>query len=117
MKAVIFFTSYYKRGRKIDKMFLRLLYLIWDFMQAKGFCCLTFITMDEKEDFFIDYKNKQLKVSAMRNEGKIYFIVHLKKPITIVEGMLNEEWVWYEVGQGETLLAEELGKLIEDMDG
>ena len=117
MKAVIFFTSYYKSGCKIGEMVLQLLYSMLDFMQAKGFCCLTFIIMDEKEDFFIDYKNEQVKVSAMRNEGKIYFIVHLKKPVTIVEGMVNEEWVWYEVGQGETLLAEELGKIIEDMDG
>ncbi len=72
--------------------------------------------MDEKEEFFIEYKGKQVKVFAIRNEGNIYFIVHLKEMITIAEGMVNEEWIWYDVGQGETLVATELGELIEKMD-
>jgi len=72
--------------------------------------------MPEDEDFFIDYKGQQLKISPVINKGNIYFIVHFKTPVIIAEGMVNELWVWYEAGKGETALAAELGEIIENMD-
>jgi hypothetical protein len=72
--------------------------------------------MPENEDFYIDYKNKQVKVSPVINGGNIYFIIHFNKPITIAEGLVNESWVWYETDTKETILAAELGEIIEAMD-
>jgi len=72
--------------------------------------------MPEDEDFFIDYKGQQLKISPVINKGNIYFIVHFKTPVIIAEGMVNESWVWYEAGKGETALAAELGEIIENTD-
>ena len=68
-------------------------------------------------DFHIDYKGQQVKVSSNINGGNIFFVVHLKTPITIAEGLNNEDtWCWYEVGKGITVLSTELGELIEGMD-
>lgn len=72
--------------------------------------------MPEDEDFFVNYKGTRLKVSPVTNKGNIYFIVHFAPPIIIAEGMVNEEWVWYESGKGETNLAAELGDIIEKSD-
>lgn len=72
--------------------------------------------MPEDEDFFIEYEGNQLRVSPVINGGNIYFIVHLKTPVVIAEGMVNETWAWYEVGKGETPLSAELGEIIENMD-
>ena len=72
--------------------------------------------MPEDEDFFIEYKGTQLKITPVINGGNIYFIVHFNTPVIIAEGMIHEEWVWYEAGQGETPLSQELGKIIETMD-
>jgi hypothetical protein len=72
--------------------------------------------MPEEEDFFITYKSSQVKVSPVINGGNIYFIIHFNKPVTIAEGLINESWVWYEADKKETVLAAELGKIIEAMD-
>ena len=72
--------------------------------------------MPENEDFYINYKNNQVKVSPVINGGNIYFIIHFNKPITIAEGLVNESWVWYETDTKETILASELGEIIEAMD-
>ena len=69
-----------------------------------------------EEDFYINYKNKQVKVTPVINGGNIYFIIHFKEPITIAEGLVNESWIWYETDTKETLLAAELGEIIEAMD-
>ncbi len=68
------------------------------------------------EDFFIDYKGNQVRVSPVINKGNIYFVVHFKTPVIIAEGMVNESWLWYEVDKGETSLSAELGEIIERMD-
>jgi hypothetical protein len=68
-------------------------------------------------DFHIDYKGQQVKVSSNINGGNIFFVVHLKTPVTIAEGLNNEDtWCWYEVGKGITVLSTELGELIEGVD-
>ncbi|QEC66611.1 hypothetical protein FRZ67_04595 [Panacibacter ginsenosidivorans] len=72
--------------------------------------------MPEEEDFFITYQNTQIKVSPVINGGNIYFIIHFKEPITIAEGLVNESWGWYEMNTKETLLATELGEIIEAVD-
>ena len=72
--------------------------------------------MTEDQDFFIVYRGSQLRVSSVINKGNIYFIVHLSTPVIIAEGMVNESWLWYEAGKGETPLAAELGEIIEKMD-
>ena len=72
--------------------------------------------MAEDEDFTIVYESKEIVVSPVLNKGNIYFIVHINPDIIIAEGMVNEEWVWYEAGKGETPLAAELGGIIEAMD-
>ena len=74
------------------------------------------MAMTEDEDFYITYKNNQVKVSPVINGGNIYFIIHFKEPITIAEGLVNESWVWYETDTKETILAAELGEIIEAMD-
>ncbi len=73
--------------------------------------------MPEDKDFYIDYKGTQVRVSPVINGGNIYFIVHFKTPVIIAEGMVNEAWLWFEVGKGETSLSMELGEIIERMDG
>lgn len=72
--------------------------------------------MPETEDFFIDYKSARINVSPVINGGNIYFIIHFKNPIIIAEGLVNESWLWYEAGKGETSLAAELGAIIESVD-
>ncbi len=72
--------------------------------------------MPENEDFFIDYKGNQVRVSPVINGGNIYFIVHFETPVIIAEGMVNESWLWYEAGKGETSLSAELGEILERMD-
>ena len=72
-------------------------------------------SMQENEDFFIDYKGNRIKVSPVLDEANIHFIIHFQKPVIIEEGMVNEEWVWFEAGKGETALAAEIGEIIEDM--
>lgn len=68
------------------------------------------------EDFFIDYKGSEVRVSPVINKGNIYFIVHFKTPVIIAEGMVNESWLWYEADKGETSLSAELGEIIERID-
>ena len=71
----------------------------------------------EETDFYIDYKGQQVKVSSNINGGNIFFVVHFQTPVTIAEGLDNEDiWRWYEVGKGITVLSTELGELIESMD-
>lgn len=53
----------------------------------------------EETDFYIDYKGQQVKVTSNINGGNIFFVVHLKTPITIAEGLDNE------VGKGITAQA------------
>ena len=72
--------------------------------------------MTETKDFFIEYRGTQLKVSPVINGGNIYFIIHFNKPIIIAEGLIDESWIWFQPGKGETPLAAELGGLIEAMD-
>ena len=71
----------------------------------------------EETDFQIVYKGKQVKVTSNINGGNIFFIVHLPTPVTIAEGLNNEDvWCWYEVGKGITVRSAELGELIEALD-
>ena len=71
----------------------------------------------QETDFYIDYKGQQVKVSSNINGGNIFFVVHFQTPVTIAEGLDNEDiWRWYEVGKGITVLSTELGELIESMD-
>ena len=72
--------------------------------------------MPENEDFYINYKNNQVRVYTVINGGNIYFIIQFNEPITIAEGLVNESWVWYETDTKETILASELGEIIEAMD-
>ena len=72
--------------------------------------------MTEDKDFFIDYRGSQVRISPVINKGNIYFIVHFSTPVIIAEGMVNESWLWYEAGKGETALSSELGEIIEKMD-
>jgi hypothetical protein len=72
--------------------------------------------MQEDEDFFIDYNGHKVKVSPVINGGNIFFIVHFTTPVTIAEGLVGEEWRWYEPGKGETSLAAALGEIIELQD-
>jgi len=72
--------------------------------------------MAEDEDFFINYKGEQIKVSPVTNGGNIFFIFHFKTPVAVAEGMINESWVWYEVKKGETTLSAELGEILEKMN-
>ncbi|MEJ7684619.1 MAG: hypothetical protein WKG06_43575 [Segetibacter sp.] len=71
--------------------------------------------MPEEDDFFIDYKGEQVKVSTVLNGAKIYFSIHLTTPVTIAECVVNEDFLWYDISQGETPLAAELGEIIEGM--
>jgi hypothetical protein len=73
--------------------------------------------MVEEEDFLIDYKGKQVNVSPVINGGNIYFVIHFETPVTIAEGLVNEDWLWYEEGKGETALSTEIGEIIERLDG
>jgi hypothetical protein len=72
--------------------------------------------MPEQEDFQISYKGQSITVSSVLNGGNIFFVVHLAKDIIIAESMEGEDWFWYEVGKGQTVLAAELGSIIEAMD-
>ena len=72
--------------------------------------------MSTEEEFFIKYQNKQIKVSTVLDGAKIYFCVHLPKPVVIAEQAEGDEWVWYNIHTGETELATELGALIEEAD-
>ena len=72
--------------------------------------------MPEEEDFFIEYRSEQLRITPVINKGNIYFIVHFNPPIIIAEGMIEEEWVWYEAGKGETDLSQELGTILEKLE-
>lgn len=72
--------------------------------------------MPENNDFFIEYKNEKVRVSTVLDEAKIYFSVHLHKPVTITEGVVNDEFSWYDIEDGPTVLAVELGEIIEELD-
>lgn len=63
--------------------------------------------------FFINYKEEQVKVSTVLIDAKIYFSVHLATPVTIVEGVVGDELSWYDINEGATPLAVELGEIIE----
>jgi hypothetical protein len=72
--------------------------------------------MPNDEDFFITFAGRHLKVSPVINGGNIYFIIHFATPIIIAEALVNDTWQWYEADKGATLLAAELGEIIEAMD-
>ncbi len=72
--------------------------------------------MPEEDEFYIDYKGEQVKVSTVLDGAKIYFSIHLTTPVTIAEGVINEDFVWYDIYQGETPLAAELGEIIEGLE-
>lgn len=72
--------------------------------------------MPENEDFLINYKGQSINVSPVLNGANIYFIVHFAADVIIAEAMVEDTWMWYEAGKGETLLAAELGAIIEAMD-
>lgn len=73
--------------------------------------------MPEHEDFFIQYKGEQVRVSPVleKETANIHFIVHFKPPVVIAEAMAGENWLWYEKGKGDTDLAAEVGGIIEEM--
>jgi hypothetical protein len=72
--------------------------------------------MAEDEDFHVMYKGARIRVSPVTNKGNIFFIFHFKTPVAVAEGMVNESWVWYEIGNGETTRSAELGEILEKMD-
>jgi hypothetical protein len=72
--------------------------------------------MPENNDFFIEYKNEKVRVSTVLDEAKIYFSVHLHKSVTIAEGVVNDELSWYDIEDGPTPLAVELGEIIEALE-
>lgn len=72
--------------------------------------------MSTTEDFFITYKGEQVKVSSELDGATIFFSVHLPTKVVIAEHAIEDEWTWYDVYEGETPLAAELGALIEDAD-
>ena len=72
--------------------------------------------MADDNDFLIEYKGVQVNVSPVNNDGNIYFIIHLSSPVIIAEGMINENWEWYESGGGVTELSAQLGAIIEATD-
>jgi hypothetical protein len=82
----------------------------------KAETALPLANMPENTDFFINYKGSNVRVTAVINKGNIYFIVHFKTPVTVAEGMINEVWQWHEINKGETILAAELGEIIEKTD-
>jgi hypothetical protein len=69
--------------------------------------------MQTSDHFFISYKNQQVRVSTVLIDAKIFFSVHLPVPVTIAEGLVGNELSWYDLNDGETPLALELGELIE----
>jgi hypothetical protein len=72
--------------------------------------------MPEDQDFLIHYKGLPVNVSPVLNGGNIFFVVHLAKDVIISEGMVGEDWFWYEAGKGQTVLAAELGAIFESME-
>ena len=72
--------------------------------------------MQDQNDFVIDYKGKQVKVSTVLDDAKIFFTVHLPIPFTIAEKLQGEDWLWYDLDEGETERATEIGKILEDME-
>ncbi|MDQ6813430.1 MAG: hypothetical protein M3040_06830 [Bacteroidota bacterium] len=72
--------------------------------------------MAEDEEFYITYEGRQVKVLSIINGGNIYFIVQLATPVIIAEGLVGEDWGWYEVGVGATSRSVELGEIIERME-
>ena len=72
--------------------------------------------MAENDVFFIVYNNKKVKVSTVLDEAKIYFCVYLDKPVVIAEGVVNDVFSWYDIKNGPTPLAVELGEIIEALD-
>ena len=72
--------------------------------------------MSTEGDFYIEYKGKPVKVSTVLDGSNIFFSVHLPTTITIAEHAIEDEWEWYNIRNGETVLAKELGELIELVD-
>ena len=72
--------------------------------------------MQTEEFFFISYKGKQVKVSTVLDGANIFFSVHLPTVVTIAEHAVEDDWRWYDIYNGETPLAAELGELIEAVD-
>ncbi len=72
--------------------------------------------MPENDEFIINYKGSPVKVSTVLEEANIFFTVHLNIPITIAERLQDEEWLWYDLDYGDTPLAAEIGKIIEEME-
>ena len=72
--------------------------------------------MSKDDNFFISYKGKQVEVSTVLDGANIFFSVHLPTTVTIAERAIEDDWTWYDIYNGDTLLAEELGVLIEGVD-
>lgn len=69
-----------------------------------------------KEDFSINYKGNEIKVSTVLDGANIFFSIHLPTTVTIAERAIEDDWTWYDIHEGETPLAAELGVLIEAVD-
>ena len=72
--------------------------------------------MLSEDTFSIVYKGKTVKVTTILDGANIFFAVHLSPVITIAEHAIEDEWTWYDIHNGETPLAAELGTLIEAAD-
>ncbi len=92
---------------------MRQLYL---FLYFKFWFSLFKLDMSTEESFDIVYKGKDVKVSIIQDGANLFFSVHLPTVITIAEHAIEDEWTWYDVQNGETPLAAELGELIEAAD-
>ncbi len=71
---------------------------------------------EEDKDFLINYKGKPINVSPVLNGGNIFFIVHLPSDVVIAETMVDDQWIWFQPGKGQTPLAAELGAILENME-
>ena len=84
---------------------------------AGEYILVSLVPMSTQEDFCISYKGEQVRVSTILDGANIFFSVHLPTPVTIAEQAVEDEWTWYDIEEGETQLAAELGLLIEGVDG
>jgi len=72
--------------------------------------------MVTEDAFFINYRGEKVNVTTVLDGANIFFSIHLPSPVTIGEHNGENDWTWYDIKEGETELATELGRLIEAAD-
>lgn len=70
------------------------------------------------EQLQVIYKGNMIKVTLVEAKGRTQFIAHMSSGDVKIEMMVKEDRnkSWQETGIGETELADELGKLIEEAE-